>query len=117
MPALTGIRRLNMLHSGTAQRECVQDKICGMVGPFMHARAPAVGGEGCRPASAMHSLYVRALMTCIHPCTYPQPTRIETVAWRPRAFVYHNLLTMAEVDHLVRLGSQRVRPSCMHPSS
>jgi prolyl 4-hydroxylase len=34
--------------------------------------------------------------------------RIETVAWNPRAFVYHNFLSEAEVDHLVRLGSQRV---------
>ena len=39
---------------------------------------------------------------------HPDPSRIETISWKPRAFVYHNLLTMAEVDHLVKIGSQRV---------
>ena len=42
-------------------------------------------------------------VSCLH-CD-----RIETVAWEPRAFVYHNFLTDAEADHLMKLGSQRVR--------
>lgn len=35
--------------------------------------------------------------------------RVETISWQPRAFVFHNLLTTAECDHLVDIGSQRVR--------
>ena len=31
------------------------------------------------------------------------------MAWEPRAFVYHNFLSDAEVNHLVKIGSQRVR--------
>ena len=51
------------------------------------------------------------LMCCMYRLV-PHP-RIETISWKPRAFVYHNLLTMAEVDHLVKIGSQRVR-QCPH---
>ena len=57
VPALTGIRRLNMLILGTTQRECIQDKICGMVGPFVHAHAPAVGGGGAgRSVPCIHCM-------------------------------------------------------------
>jgi hypothetical protein len=34
---------------------------------------------------------------------------VETISWKPRAFVYHNFLSHAECDHLVSLGEQRVR--------
>ncbi|KAJ9507566.1 hypothetical protein QJQ45_019368 [Haematococcus lacustris] len=36
---------------------------------------------------------------------------IETIAWQPRAFVYHNFLTHAECDHLVDIGDKRVSRS------
>ncbi|KAF5833417.1 hypothetical protein DUNSADRAFT_10286 [Dunaliella salina] len=36
---------------------------------------------------------------------------IETIAWQPRAFLYHNFLTHAECDHLVQKGERKVAPS------
>ncbi|KAG1656801.1 hypothetical protein FOA52_011837 [Chlamydomonas sp. UWO 241] len=36
---------------------------------------------------------------------------IETIAWRPRAFIYHSFLTHAECDHVIRLAKWRLQPS------
>lgn len=40
---------------------------------------------------------------------------VETIAWSPRAFIYHNFLTLEECDHLIEIGSKRVSASgaCM----
>ena len=54
----------------------------------------------------------RSESTILHsylPIIRPPLIRIETVAWEPRAFVYHHFLTEAEVNHLVKIGSQRGR--------
>jgi prolyl 4-hydroxylase len=34
--------------------------------------------------------------------------RIETISWKPRAFIFHGFLSEEECDHLVELGSKRV---------
>eukprot|EP01124_Arcella_intermedia_P019099 TRINITY_DN2623_c0_g1_i1.p1 TRINITY_DN2623_c0_g1~~TRINITY_DN2623_c0_g1_i1.p1 ORF type:complete len:266 (+),score=17.71 TRINITY_DN2623_c0_g1_i1:36-800(+) len=36
---------------------------------------------------------------------------IETVSWSPRIFVYHNILTTEECDHIVELGAAEVTRS------
>jgi hypothetical protein len=34
--------------------------------------------------------------------------RIETVSWRPRAYVYHNFLTQEEANHVVKMVENKV---------
>uniref|UniRef100_A0A7R9Z064 Fe2OG dioxygenase domain-containing protein n=1 Tax=Chlamydomonas euryale TaxID=1486919 RepID=A0A7R9Z064_9CHLO len=36
---------------------------------------------------------------------------IETISWSPRAFVYHNFLSSAECDYLVKKSKDRLKPS------
>jgi len=36
---------------------------------------------------------------------------VETISWQPRAFLFHNFLTLAECDHLVGIGTKRVERS------
>jgi prolyl 4-hydroxylase len=35
-------------------------------------------------------------------------TRIETISWRPRAYVFHNFLSQEEADHIVTLVESKV---------
>lgn len=48
----------------------------------------------------------------------PQPGAwIETMSWKPRAFVYHGLLSEQECDHIIALATPSMqRSSVVHPN-
>ncbi|CAD7698175.1 unnamed protein product [Ostreobium quekettii] len=56
---------------------------------------------------------------------WPQPATeasrsqpwIETLSWRPRAFLYHSFLSDAECDHLIKLGAPQMKRSMVVSSS
>ena len=31
-------------------------------------------------------------------------TRVETISWKPRAYIYHNFMSEEECDHIVELA-------------
>lgn len=67
-----------------------------------HAEEPFIGwqGETYRPQQPGEHLS-------------DQDTRrwIETISWSPRAFIYHNFLSLEEVNHVVDLVEKEVKPS------
>ncbi|KAG1660221.1 hypothetical protein FOA52_005090 [Chlamydomonas sp. UWO 241] len=53
-----------------------------------------------------------AVAEAAHATAHANRTRwVETVSWSPRAFLFHNFLTVAECDHLVDIGTKRVERS------
>jgi len=41
----------------------------------------------------------------------PRPRWIETVSWKPRAFVFHNFLSQAECDHIIHTSAPSMKRS------
>jgi len=54
--------------------------------------------------------------TVLDPPNPPHPTppataasaRIETISWRPRAYIFHNFLSQEEANHVVKLVESKV---------
>lgn len=69
-----------------------------------HDRHPA---EGVRTTTFTLHGDGMGLKAAIHPRT--KETWVETVSWKPRAFLIHNLLSDEECEHVIELASPKVK--------
>lgn len=64
-----------------------------------NTQAQMVPYEACRHNNTHNSPLAFSMSCC----------RIETISWKPRAYIYHNFLSQDEADYIVKLVEKKVR--------